>query len=96
MFFILLAVGAFGCTNFLVSPGASVDGSPMITYAADSHTLFGALYHYPRASYAPGTMRDIVEWDTGHYLGKIPEVNETYNVIVRELELLLLLLLLLF
>jgi hypothetical protein len=28
-----------GCTNFLVTRGASTDGSTMITYSADSHTL---------------------------------------------------------
>ncbi len=27
------------CTNFLISKGASVDGSTMITYAADAHVL---------------------------------------------------------
>ena len=39
------------CTNFLITPGASVDGSSMISYAADSHVLFGELYHYPAADY---------------------------------------------
>jgi hypothetical protein len=32
------------CTNFLVTKGASTDGSTFITYAADSHYLFGELY----------------------------------------------------
>ena len=30
---------AWACTNFLISRGASVDGSTMITYAADAHVL---------------------------------------------------------
>ena len=30
---------SFACTNFLITKGASKDGSTMITYAADSHTL---------------------------------------------------------
>ena len=38
---------ASACTNFLVTKGASVDGSTMISYAADSHVLYGELYHYP-------------------------------------------------
>ncbi len=70
-----------GCTNFLVTKGASVDGSTMITYAADSHTLYGELYYQPAADHPAGTMRDIYEWDTGKYLGKIEEVPHTYSVI---------------
>ena len=69
------------CTNFLVTKGASADGSTMISYSADSHVLYGELYHWPAASYAEGTMLDIYEWDTGKYLGKIKQVSETYNVI---------------
>lgn len=70
-----------GCTNFLVTKSASVDGSTMITYAADSHTLYGELYHQPAADHAPGAMRDIYEWDTGKFLGRIPQPPHTYSVI---------------
>ena len=72
---------AQACTNFLITPGASVDGSSMISYAADSHVLYGELYHYPAADYPEGAMREIVEWDTGRYVGRIPEVAHTYNVV---------------
>ena len=72
---------AQACTNFLITPGASVDGSSMISYAADSHVLYGELYHYPAADYPEGSMRQIVEWDTGRYVGRIPEVSHTYNVV---------------
>ena len=41
---------SFACTNFLVTKGASKDGSVMITYSADSHTLYGELYHWPAAT----------------------------------------------
>jgi len=70
-----------GCTNFLITKGASVDGSTMITYAADSHTLYGELYYQPARDYPEGAMRDIYEWDTGKYLGQIPQVPHTYSVI---------------
>lgn len=70
-----------GCTNFLVTKGASVDGSTMITYAADSHTLYGELYFQPAADYTEGAMRKIYEWDTGKYLGDIPQPAHTYSVI---------------
>ncbi len=69
------------CTNFLVTKGASTDGSTMITYAADSHVLFGELYYRPAADYPAGTMMNVYEWDTGKYLGQIPQVLHTYSVI---------------
>ena len=76
-----VAVPAGACTNFLVTTGASTDGSTMITYAADSHVLYGELYYWPARDHLPGTMLDIYEWDTGKYLGKIPQVEHTYSVI---------------
>lgn len=72
---------ASACTNFLITKGASADGSTMISYAADSHFLYGELYHYPAADYPEGAMRDLYDWDSGRYLGQIPEVSHTYNVV---------------
>lgn len=72
---------AYGCTNFLITKGASVDGSTMITYAADSHTLYGELYYQPAQDYPEGTLRDIYEWDTGKFMGRIPQPTHTYSVI---------------
>ncbi|HDQ45566.1 MAG TPA: dipeptidase [bacterium] len=77
----LLSPALSACTNFLISKGASADGSVLITYAADSHVLYGELYHTPAARHAPGTMRDVYEWDTGDFLGRIPQPAETYNVV---------------
>ncbi|HEX9009983.1 MAG TPA: C69 family dipeptidase [Holophagaceae bacterium] len=78
---ILLSAGAAleACTNLLVTKGASKDGSTMITYAADSHTLYGELYFKRGGTHLPGEMRDIVEWDTGKFLGRIPEAPVTYT-----------------
>ncbi|MDO9615213.1 MAG: C69 family dipeptidase [Bacteroidota bacterium] len=72
---------SLACTNFLVTKGASVDGSTMITYAADSHTLYGELYFQPAKDYPAGAMRDIHEWDTGKFLGRIPQVAHTFSVV---------------
>lgn len=69
------------CTNILVTRNASADGSTMISYAADSHDLFGELYYWPGQVWPAGAMLDIYEWDTGKYLGKIPQVPRTYTVI---------------
>lgn len=77
----LLASPAQACTNYLVTKGASVDGSTMITYAADSHVLYGELYHWPAGEHAAGTMLDIYEWDTGKFLGQIRQAARTYNVV---------------
>jgi dipeptidase len=69
------------CTNFLITKGASKDGSVMITYSADSHVLYGELYYWPAKNWPAGTMVDIYEWDTGKYLGKIPQKAHTYSVV---------------
>jgi dipeptidase len=70
-----------GCTNFLVTKGASVKGSTMITYAADSHQLYGELYYWPARDYPQGSMLDVIEWDTRKYMGKIAQVAHTYSVV---------------
>lgn len=69
------------CTNFLITKGASVDGSTMITYAADSHTLYGELYFQAAMDYPAGAMRKIYEWDTGKFLGEIAQPSHTLSVI---------------
>ncbi len=78
---LLVPVTATPCTNFLVTPGASTDGSAMVTYAADSHVLYGELYYTPAGFHAPGSMLDIYEWDTGKFLGQIEQVAETFAVV---------------
>ena len=77
----LSQVSLFGCTNFLISKGASKDGSTMITYAVDSHELYGELYYIPAARHMKGEMLDIYEWDSGKYLGQIKQVDKTYAVV---------------
>ncbi len=69
------------CTNFIVTKGASKNGSVMITYSADSHVLYGELYYRPARDYPDGAMMDIYEWDTGKFLGKIKQVPHTYSVV---------------
>ncbi|GAB4224823.1 MAG: C69 family dipeptidase [Bacteroidales bacterium] len=80
---VLLTAGinSEACTNFLITRGASADGSTMISYAADSHVLYGELYHWPAAHWPEGTMMDVYEWDTGKFLGQIPQASETFNVV---------------
>lgn len=67
------------CTNVIITPGASADGSSMVSYAADSHTLYGELYFTPAGRFRPGTLLNIREWDTQRPLGSIPQVPQTYQ-----------------
>ena len=72
---------ANACTNFLITKGASKDGSTMITYSADSHVLYGELYYWPERDWEPGTILEVYEWDTGKFMGTIPQAEHTYNVV---------------
>ena len=80
----LLAVAApdsRACTNVIVTKGASADGSCMVSYAADSHNLFGELYFRPAKDWPKGTMLDVYDWDSGMYRGKIAQVPHTYQTV---------------
>ncbi len=86
VFFLAIIVNTYGnkvtaCTNFIAGKNATTDGSTMITYSADSHSLYGELYHWPAREWPEGSMLEIKEWDTGKYLGKIPQVAKTYSVV---------------
>lgn len=76
-----LSPEALACTNLIAGPKATADGSVFVTYAADSHNLYGMLTHTPAAKHAPGEMRKVIEWDTNKPLGEIPQPAETYNVV---------------
>ena len=69
------------CTNVIITRGASQDGSVMVSYAADSHYLFGELYYHPAQDWKPGTMLQIYEWDTNRHLGEIEQVPHTYQTV---------------
>lgn len=69
------------CTSYLVSKGASVDGSTMITYIGDSHIRYGNLYFKPRGVWSDGTMITIYDRSSNKPLGQIAQAKETYQVI---------------
>lgn len=68
------------CTNYLVSRGASADGSTMISYAADSHIRYGELYWRPAADWPEGAMVTMYDRGTAKPLGQIPQVRHTYQL----------------
>ncbi len=74
-------VAGIACTNFVVGKDASVDGSTMVSYAADSYALYGFLHFVPAADHAEGAVREVRDWDTGKPLCVIPQVAHTYNVV---------------
>jgi dipeptidase len=80
LFSISCCCSSWSCTNFIVGRKASADGSVMVSYSADSHTLYGALYHWPAAVWPEGSMLEISEWDTGKPLGRILQAHKTFAV----------------
>ena len=74
------ALPSSACTNFIVTRGASTDSSVMVSYAADSHQLYGCLYHYMPSRRAARTM-PVYEWDTGRYIGDIAQAAQTYTTV---------------
>lgn len=78
---VLVGFNSFACTNFLVTKGASVDGSNFITYAADSHIRYGELYFTPAADWSEGSMRTIYDRSTAAPRGQVPQPKHTYQVV---------------
>ncbi|MBP5317645.1 MAG: C69 family dipeptidase [Bacteroidales bacterium] len=69
------------CTNIIVTRGASADGSTMVTYAADSHQLYGVLYYHPAADWPAGAKLPVHSWDEGTFLGYIDQIPHTYQTV---------------
>ena len=81
IFLLFIAPKAYSCTNVIITKNASFDGSTIVSYSADSHDLYGELYHWPAKTYPAGEMLNIYEWDTGKYLGQIKQAAQTYGVV---------------
>ncbi len=83
---LLCVISAFfwqsmACTSILVTRKASVNGSTMITYAADSHTRYGDLYYLAGGIHQPGEMVQIYDYGDGRPLIQIPQVERTFTII---------------
>ena len=81
LFLLLPALEGNTCTNVIVTKGASKDGSTLVTYAADSHYLFGELYYHPAADWKAGSLLKVHDWDSGKYLGEIDQVPHTFQTV---------------
>ncbi len=84
-FFLLAALlveyRADACSNIIITRGASADGSCMVSYAADSHQLFGELYFTPAGKFKAGSMLNIRDWDSQKPLGAIEQVERTWQTV---------------
>ena len=82
---LIVLLAAFGqsqaCTNFLITKGASVDGSCFISYCADSHIRYGELYFTPAADWPAGSMRVCYDRGTNAPRGSVPQPPHTYQVV---------------
>ena len=77
----LSPIEGYACTNVIISRGASADASVMVSYAADSHYLFGELYYHPAADWKTGEMLKVYDWDSNRYLCEIPQIAHTYQTV---------------
>ena len=68
------------CTDLLITKGANAENSNIITYNADSDSMYGYLKFSPSESHPPDSKRKIYDWGTGKYLGSIPQIPHTFRV----------------
>lgn len=79
--FTAFSISSTACSNLIVGRNASVDGSVMVSYNADSYGCYGVMQHYPAAFHPKGSMRKIYDWESDKYHGQIEEATQTYNVV---------------
>lgn len=79
--FSLISTLVYPCTSYLVTPGASVDGSSMISYAADSHIRYGELYYFEGGSKPEGSYFEMFCRSTHKPLVRVPHPPFTYSVV---------------
>ncbi len=73
------ALPAIACTNFIVSKGATVDKSVMITYTCDGE-FHPILRQIPAADHGPDDWFEVTTWG-GEVLGRVKQPAHTYGVI---------------
>ena len=69
------------CTNLIVGKRASADGSVIISYSQDDYGSFEPLRVIPAADHPAGAMHALYHYESGNYLGEIPEVAHTFGIV---------------
>lgn len=78
---LLPLAGLLACTNLIVTPGASADGSTIVTYSSDDYGAYGYLFFQKGGRHEAGATRSLYHYESNNYLGEIPETDSTYQVI---------------
>jgi dipeptidase len=73
------ATASSACTNLIVTRGASVDGSVMITYTCDGE-FHPHMSYTPPEDHEPGDSLELRDW-SGNLRGKLPQPGHTYGVV---------------
>ncbi len=77
--FALTPDASTACTNFIATPGATADGSVMVTYTCDGE-FHPHLRQIPAADHEPGALQEIKDW-SGNLLGTVAYPAHTYAVV---------------
>jgi len=75
----LAAPVTWSCTNFIATPGATADGSVIVTYTCDGE-FHPHLRQRPAADHATGATEEITDW-SGNVLGQVKLPAHTYAVV---------------
>ena len=73
------ATTALPCTNFIATPGATADGSVMVTYTCDGE-FHPTLRYLPGEFHNKGAQQDIKNW-SGDVMGQVTLPAQTYAVV---------------
>ena len=60
----VLSVRSEACTNVIVTKGASMDASTLVSYAADSHTSYGDLFFRRPGTWKAGDTEKVFDYET--------------------------------
>mmetsp|Transcript_27453 Transcript_27453/g.80438 ORF Transcript_27453/g.80438 Transcript_27453/m.80438 type:complete len:498 (+) Transcript_27453:50-1543(+) len=72
---------ARACSNILVTPGASKDGSALVGDNDDSSKRHGLVTRFAAADHAAGDVREIWDFEAGTLNGVIAQPKHTFNTV---------------
>jgi dipeptidase len=71
----------FACSNILVTPGASADGTAMVGDNDDASSRHGLVTHFDAGDWPAGTKRPVYDFESSRYLGEIDQPEKTFSTI---------------